>query len=440
MKNKSISLVLPMFNEKEYLGKTVPAALAVLESLSADFEIIIVDDASNDGSQDIADTLAAKDSRVKVVHHKINRKLGGVLKTGFSAASKEIVVYTDMDMPFDFSLLGEFLSLTDRVDIINGCRMTSERSFKRKLYSMVYNSLIRVIFGLRVEDVNFSMKIFKKEILAELDLKSEGSFISAEILVKAQYRGYKIVEVPVNFQLRLWGLSRLSSPSVVYKIIYEMVKLFPEITALRLRMAYLYAKAGMHNFVRRMTCPFAAIKKYIPETCDVYDLGCGYGLLLNFLPGFSAGKRKFIGFDVDAAKVSMARRLHRGEDAEFKLGDIADDLGIRNADCIVMIDTLLLMPFSEQEKLLSRCFDYLAPAGRLIIKDIDTRPLWKFIWHQFQETLVLKVFRLIKGKGIYCRSVRDCLGLLEKKGYQAEAIDIQKGYAYPHVLYVCSKR
>ena len=375
----SISLVLPMFNEIDYIEKTVSKTISVLESLLPDFEIIIVDDASNDGSEKIADVLSQNDSRIKVIHHKNNRKLGGVLKSGFSAASKEIVIYTDMDMPFDLSLLEKFIIFMNGADIVNGRRTAYRESFKRNLYSNVYNILIKAIFGLRVRDVNFSMKIFKKRVLDSLELKSEGSFINAEALVKAQYLGYKIMEIPVSYFPRRWGRSRLSSIRVILKIIYEIVKFSPEIMVLRLRMRYIYLKANLHNFVRLKTCPYKLIERYIPDEGGIYDLGCGYGIFMNSLMRFLNGKCRIVGFDIDSAKIRFASIVNKNSNISFQVRDITEELGLIDAACIIMIDILMLMPFLEQEKLLGKCFKYLSEKGILIIKEIDTRPLWKYI-------------------------------------------------------------
>lgn len=436
---KSISLVLPMFNEIDYIQKTVSKAVSILESFISDFEIIIVDDASNDGSEKIADTLSGNDNRITVIHHKKNRKLGGVLKTGFSAATKEIVIYTDMDMPFDLSLLGRLITFMDNADIINGGRTVYKESFKRRLYSKVYNTIIKVIFGLRVKDVNFALKIFKKNILKSLKLKSEGSFISAEALIKAQYIGYKIKEIPVPYSPRNWGCSRLSSVRVILRIIYEMAKLFPEIMVLRAKKTRISLKANLHNFVRWQTCPYRIIERYIPDKGNIYDLGCGYGVFINFLSRLSNGRHRFMGFDIDKSKISFASLVNRDNNIRFQVGDITNDLDLINATCIIIIDTLMFLPFPKQEKLLAKCFNYLSEKGVLVIKEIDVRPLWKYIWHQFQETLVLKAFKLIQGKGLYCRPRKSYISLLEKIGYKVDVVDIQKGYFYPHILYICSK-
>ncbi|MDD5156145.1 MAG: glycosyltransferase [Candidatus Omnitrophica bacterium] len=439
MPTPSVSLVLPMFNEKGYIRQTIAESVSVLGSCTSDFEIIIVDDASDDGSQTIADELSRQDKRIKVVHHGRNRKLGGALKTGFSCASKEVVVYADMDMPFDFSLLKKFIPLAREADIINGYRLAYRESFKRRLYSKAYNLLIKALFGLKVRDVNFSMKIFKKSVLASLVLKSEGSFISAEVLIKAQYRGYRIIEVPAVYHPRHWSLSRLSSLGVILKIVYEMAELFPSLLSLRVAMGWLRLKAHLHNYVRMKTCPFKAIEPYVPLRGDVYDLGCGYGTFISILSRRHNPDRSFIGFDIDEAKIKFSSLSNRDGNIRFERRDIGQDLGISDAACIMLLDVLCLVPFIDQERLLERCFGYLSDSGFLIIKDIETRPFWKYIWHGIQVMLELKVFKLVLGQGLYCRSRENFISLLERTGYAVDVKSIQRGYPYPHVLYVCRK-
>lgn len=229
----SISLILPLYNEIEYIRLTIKESISVLESIGLDYEIVIVDDASHDGSEKIADELARSNSKIKVIHHIKNRKLGLVLINGFSYAAKDIVVYTDMDMPFDMRILKNLVPLIGEVDIINGYKDIDTRARKRILYSKIYNFFIRIIFGVRIKDFNCAMKIFKKEILKNLALKSKGSFINAEFLIKAKYLNYKILEVPVKYMSRRYGKSRLASSQVILKIIYEMIKLYFHILLFR---------------------------------------------------------------------------------------------------------------------------------------------------------------------------------------------------------------
>jgi glycosyltransferase involved in cell wall biosynthesis len=228
----SLSVVFPMYNEEEYVRRAVAAAQAVLGEITRDHEIVIVDDASTDRTGAIADELAAADVSIKVIHNERNRKLGGTLKAGYAAASKDLVLYTDADLPFDFQELPRAVRLLEyqRADVLSAYRF--DRTLegpRRSVYTFFYTQLIRTLFGLRVKDVNFSFKLFRRALLERFPLKSEGSFIDAEFLIRAQRAGAHIIQIGVDYFPRTRGTSTLSSPGVIAKILGEMLSLWREL-------------------------------------------------------------------------------------------------------------------------------------------------------------------------------------------------------------------
>ena len=237
----SISLVYPMFNEQENIERAVHFAEDVLRKMTPDYEIIIVDDASTDRSPEIVDALTRSNPCVKVFHHERNLKLGGTLRTGFSKATKDLVFYCDSDLPVDLLELTRAVRIMEftKSDIVSAFRFdrTAEGPL-RTLYSMVYNLLIRSLFPLRVKDVNFSFKLFKRELLDKVVLESEGSFIDAELLIKGRLHGFKIAQFGVDYFPRNRGTSTLASPDVIIKMIRELVafrmKMRPDIRAFRI--------------------------------------------------------------------------------------------------------------------------------------------------------------------------------------------------------------
>jgi glycosyltransferase involved in cell wall biosynthesis len=213
-----------MHNERNYIHTSVEKITSILREVSNDYEIIIVDDASTDGSGQIADELANINQHVKVAHHKNNRKLGGSLKTGFALASKELVLYSDIDMPFDFKEIKKAIDImrAEKADFVCAYRLNKMADgLRRYIYSKVYNFLIRLMFGLRIKDVNFSFKLIRNSLLKELSLSSEGSFIDAEMLIKARRKSAKIAQFGTIYLPRTKGISRLSSPDVIFKILKE---------------------------------------------------------------------------------------------------------------------------------------------------------------------------------------------------------------------------
>jgi glycosyltransferase involved in cell wall biosynthesis len=221
----SITVVFPMYNEEAYIHRAVRAAREILAEITPDYEIVIVDDASTDRTPALADELAQADPRVKVVHNERNRRLGGTLRGGYAVATKDLILYTDADLPFDLQELGRAVRLLEyqEADVLSAYRFdrTSE-GFVRTVYSFFYNWLVRIVFGLAIKDVNFSFKLFRRSLLERFPLKSEGSFIDAEFLIRAKNAGAAIIQIGVDYFPRSRGLSTLSSPAVIFKILTEM--------------------------------------------------------------------------------------------------------------------------------------------------------------------------------------------------------------------------
>jgi glycosyltransferase involved in cell wall biosynthesis len=229
---QSLSVVFPMYNEEGYIQRAVSAALAVLPEITNDYEIIIVNDGSTDRTGAIADELARADPRIKVVHNPRNLKLGGTLRAGYAVAAKELVLYTDADLPFDLQELPRAVRLLEfqQADVLSAYRF--DRTLegpKRTLYTLFYTLLIRSLFDLPIKDVNFSFKLFRRSLLQRFSLQSDGSLIDAEFLIRARKSGAHIIQIGVDYFPRTRGVSTLSSPGVIFTILREMAKLWSEL-------------------------------------------------------------------------------------------------------------------------------------------------------------------------------------------------------------------
>ncbi|MCP3098762.1 glycosyltransferase family 2 protein [Myxococcus sp. K15C18031901] len=230
-KYPSISLFLPAWNEEDYVERAVSRALDVLPRLTDDFEIIIVNDASTDRTKELAEGLAARIPQLRVITHPVNLKLGGAMRTGLAASTKDIVVYSDIDLPWDLRELERALHLLDYLEADMICAFRFDRTSegpKRIVYSFVYNMLIRALFDIQIKDVNFSFKVMHRRVLESMELKSQGSFIDAELVVKAIRKGFRVFQMGVDYFPRTRGISTLASPSVIVKMVKELVKLYPE--------------------------------------------------------------------------------------------------------------------------------------------------------------------------------------------------------------------
>ena len=237
---EKLSIFFPMWNEEAYLTRALAAAteacVALLEAKEiGDYELIIVDDASTDGTGRLADEAATADPHVVVVHHPKNRRLGGSIKTGFAAANGDLVLYTDADLPFDMDELVKACRVMRHyeADVVSAYRLDrTGEGYVRSVYSTIYNLLVRLLFGVRMRDINFAFKLVRRRVLDQVELESEGSFIDAELIVRAQKLGFEIVQFGVDYFPRTRGISTLSSPSVIVKILQEMWALRRELRAI----------------------------------------------------------------------------------------------------------------------------------------------------------------------------------------------------------------
>jgi glycosyltransferase involved in cell wall biosynthesis len=229
----SITVVFPMYNEEAYARRAVEAARAALTAAGiTDWEIVIVDDASTDGTPALAEAMAREDSRVRVVHNPVNRRLGGALRAGYAAATKDLVFYTDADLPVDLAELPRAIRLLEyqQADVVAAYRFdrTSE-GLVRALYTLCYNHLVRALFGLRVRDVNFAFKLFRRSILEKFTLTSEGSFIDAEFLLRARKAGCVIIQIGLDYFPRTRGTSTLASVPVIFAILRDLAARWREL-------------------------------------------------------------------------------------------------------------------------------------------------------------------------------------------------------------------
>jgi glycosyltransferase involved in cell wall biosynthesis len=232
-----LSVFFPMWNEQDYIERAIDAAREECEDLLAqgdiaDYEMIIVDDASTDNTPVIAQRLASLDPRIKVVRHPENRKLGGSMKSGYAAATGDLVLYTDADLPFDMHDVHKAMRLLRYydADIVSAYRFDrTGEGYVRTVYSFFYNLMVRVLFGVRFRDINFAFKLCRTRVFDNVELKSEGSFIDAELIVKAQKYGYTVIQFGTDYFPRTRGISTLSSPAVIKKILGEARELRREI-------------------------------------------------------------------------------------------------------------------------------------------------------------------------------------------------------------------
>ena len=237
---QKLSIFFPMWNEEDYLHRALSAATEACQTLLTaneigDYELIIVDDASTDSTGELAELAARNDPHVRAVHHPKNRKLGGAIKTGLATATGDLVLYADADLPFDMDELVKACRVMRHyeADVVSAYRLDrTGEGYVRIVYSSLYNLIVRVLFNVRIRDINFAFKLCRRKVLDAVELESEGSFIDAELVIRAQKLGFEIVQFGVDYFPRTRGVSTLSSPGVIVKIFEEMLTLRRELRAI----------------------------------------------------------------------------------------------------------------------------------------------------------------------------------------------------------------
>ncbi len=225
----SISVFFPCYNEQDNVAETVEQAISVLKKLQADFEVIIVDDGSSDATAGIADELARQHSTVKVVHHPNNLGYGAALQSGFKAATKELVFYTDGDGQFDINEMPPLLPLTEKYDVVSCYRLNRRDPLLRKINGWCWTKLVCLLFKMRIRDIDCAFKLYKREIFDNIELSSTGALIDAEILALAVRKGYRVTQKGVHHYPRKAGVQTGANLRVILRAFKELFKLYKKI-------------------------------------------------------------------------------------------------------------------------------------------------------------------------------------------------------------------
>jgi glycosyltransferase involved in cell wall biosynthesis len=221
-----ISLVLPAYNEADNIEPMVAEAVPALEAVADDYEILVVDDGSADGTAEVTRRVMEVNPRVRLVQHEVNRGFGAAVFTGFTSAEKDWIFYTDADRQFVLSELAHFVPHMDQADLIAGYRAPRRDPFLRVFYGKGWSALCTLLFGYTVRDVDCGFKLFRREIIEELAPKidSRGATFSIEWLVRAKQAGYRFVELPVTHRPRVAGSQTGANIDVILRAFRELVR------------------------------------------------------------------------------------------------------------------------------------------------------------------------------------------------------------------------
>lgn len=220
---RNISIVMPAFNEEGSLEYCILSCLEILPSLTTFYEVLIVNDGSTDRTFEIAEKLRQKNNHIRVIHHKRRLGIGSAIRDCLANANGNLIFLTPADGQQDIGEIRLFLESDG--DIVIGHRKNRAEPPWRAGTSKVWNLFIRLLFGLKVKDINW-VKLFKREVIGKIPINSTSAFIDAEILIKAEKKGYRLSEVSVGHYPRISGRTKCLAISIVWKAVIDAMRLW----------------------------------------------------------------------------------------------------------------------------------------------------------------------------------------------------------------------
>ena len=224
----SISAFFPAYNDGGTIASMVLSTLITLRELTDDYEVIVVNDGSRDYTPVILDELSQSyPGEVRIIHHPQNRGYGGALRSGFAAATKDWIFYTDGDAQYDPRELKDLVAaLRDGVDVVNGYKIDRSDPIVRKIIGRIYHYTVKLLFGFKLRDVDCDFRLIRRDIFDTISLESAHGTICLELVKKMQDAGYRFVEVPVHHFHRAYGRSQFFNFSRLWRTARDLSKLW----------------------------------------------------------------------------------------------------------------------------------------------------------------------------------------------------------------------
>ena len=221
-----LSASFPAHNEEDNVGPMIADLLAALPDVADRFEIIVVDDGSRDATFARASAIAAREPRVRVIRHEINRGYGAAVWTGLTSGTLEYAFFTDGDRQFDVRQIADLVQQLPGHDVVVGYRVNRQDNKIRIMNAHAWNWLIRRLFHVPVRDVDCAFKLFDRRMLQGLTIEAGGAMFSSELLARLAAKGARIVEVPVRHLPREKGSASGGNPRVIARAFYELFGLY----------------------------------------------------------------------------------------------------------------------------------------------------------------------------------------------------------------------
>lgn len=234
---QSISVFFPCYNDESSIKTLVEDVFSVLRQLTDAYEVLVINDGSNDGSGIVLKQLQKKYKKLRVISHKQNLGYGAALRSGFMAAKGDLIFYTDGDGQYDVNELPRLLNaMVGDINFVNGIKILRNDPTHRVIIGNIYRFFARFLFRLPILDVDCDFRLIKKSLLKKLPLESSSGAICIELVKKAQLNGGKFQQVPVHHNERRFGHSQFFRANRILATLFEVAHLWIKLVILRKRV------------------------------------------------------------------------------------------------------------------------------------------------------------------------------------------------------------
>lgn len=438
MKNKKfpeLSIIIPLYNEEKRFPKSFKKIETYFLKQKIKCEIVLVDDGSDDKTLKVIRSFKSR-IPLKIVESPQNQGKGGALKLGVAASIGKNVFFTDADLSTpleEFSKLYPHLKKFDMVigsRRLKGSNVQIKQPFHRRFLGNIFYILFSIFFTDKVKDTNCGFKCYRGDVarrLYSLLLNTRWGF-DAELIYIAQKYNYKIGEIPViwlndpysrvsslNASLKtmqelvtirindlLGNYDRTTSKEAIYQsLLQKLLGIFfsvyftvfgkPKLNAKTRQVLGLYKGSGfqkLFSLIRLWDCPMEEIEREVPKKGVIVDLGCGDGLLTNYI-ALCSPSRHVIGIEINPFRI---REANKGlKNIKFIRGNILDR-NIPQADAIILTHVLHHLPSErDQEILLQSCNKKLKKGGKLIVTEIAQKPILKYLFTWFTDAFIVPI-------------------------------------------------
>jgi glycosyltransferase involved in cell wall biosynthesis len=192
-----------------------------------DFEVIVVDDGSRDTTSTVLDTFLGKYPGLRVVRHTHNLGYGAALQSGFNHAVKELIFYTDGDCQYDVRELEKLLEkMSPEADVVAGFKINRADAAHRAVVGKLYHGLVKILFRLRVKDVDCDFRLIRRKVMETIALTSRTGAVCVDLMCQIERSGYRVVEVPVNHYPRFHGESQFFRVGPIARTMLDIIRLW----------------------------------------------------------------------------------------------------------------------------------------------------------------------------------------------------------------------